>query len=292
MTQVRFKQVDVFTAERFKGNPVAVVLEADGLTDEHMQQIANWTNLSETTFVIATTSAEADYRVRIFTPRSELPFAGHPTIGTAHALMEAGIIVPTEGALVQECGAGLVKLEVSVDEANQQRIAFELPEAKFTPLNDSEVDELEAILGTAIVRDRRPALVDVGARWILAQLPDAQAVLVNGPEFERMCVQNIQAKATGVVIFGKHIDNGLPGVEVRAYAPACGVNEDPVCGSGNGAMAAFIRHTKQTDYFGRSLLASQGVKVGRAGFIHLTIGDDVITVGGQAVTCIDGSISI
>ncbi len=114
----------------------------------------------------------------------------------------------------------------------------------------------------------------------------------NRPELERMKIHNFQAKATGVVIFGEYTDAGPAGVEVRAYAPACGVNEDPVCGSGNGAMAAFIRHTKQTSYFGRNLLASQGVKVGRAGFIHLSIGDDVITVGGQAVTCIEGAITV
>lgn len=292
MTQVRFKQVDVFTSERFKGNPVAVVLEADGLTDAQMQQIANWTNLSETTFVVSKTRAEADYCLRIFTPGSELPFAGHPTIGTAHALLEAGFIQPTEGVIIQECGAGLVTLDVSTDEAGQRQIGFELPEPQLVSLDEAEINDLEAILGTSIVRDFSPILVDVGARWIVVQLPNAQAVLANRPELEFMKTQNLRVKATGIVIFGEHTDGGPARVEVRAYAPACGVAEDPVCGSGNGAMAAFIRHTGQTKHFGRSLLASQGAKVGRAGFIHLSIGDDVIKVGGQAITCIDGLISI
>ncbi|MGE4406132.1 PhzF family phenazine biosynthesis protein [Pseudomonas sp.] len=292
MRQVSFKQVDVFTAERFKGNPVAVVLEADGLTDAQMQRIANWTNLSETTFVVRKTRAAADYRVRIFTPLSELPFAGHPTIGTAHALLEAGLVRPSDGVLVQECGAGLVRLELSTDETGSRRIAFELPEAAIRPLNDAELDELEGVLGTPVVRDFRPGLIDVGPRWIVAQLPDARTVLANRPDLQRMKTWNSRARATGVVIFGEHAEGGPARLEVRAYAPACGVNEDPVCGSGNGAMAAFIRHTGQTGHFGETLLASQGTVVGRAGFIHLSISDDAIRVGGQAVTCIDGSIAL
>ncbi|MCW3150096.1 PhzF family phenazine biosynthesis protein [Stutzerimonas stutzeri] len=290
MKQVSFKQVDVFTAERFKGNPVAVVLDADGLSDAQMQQIANWTNLSETTFVVSKTTASADYRVRIFTPASELPFAGHPTIGTAHALLEAGLVRPTAGGLVQECAAGLVRLELSTDEAGRQRIAFELPEPTLLPLEEAEVGELEGILGASILREFRPCLVDVGARWVVAQLSDAQAVAANRPDFERMKRHSNRARATGVVIFGQYADDHAAGVEVRAFAPACGINEDPVCGSGNGAMAAFIRQTGQTQRFGTTFLASQGANVGRSGFIHLGICDDLITVGGQAVTCIDGSI--
>ncbi|OCX17431.1 PhzF family phenazine biosynthesis protein [Pseudomonas graminis] len=291
MTEICFKQVDVFTAERFMGNPVAVVLEAEGLSDDQMQQIANWTNLSETTFVLPKKEAVADYRVRIFTPGSELPFAGHPTIGTAHALLEAGVIHASAGVVIQECGVGLVRLHVSVDKLANQVIAFELPEATITTLQDAEVRQLEAILGMP-VHGPRPALVDVGARWIVAQLPDARQVLENQPDLEQMKIHNLKARATGVVIFGKHQDGSDAGVEVRAYAPACGVNEDPVCGSGNGAMAAFIRDTGQASDFGTSLLASQGVKVNRRGFIQLSITGDVITVGGNAVTCISGTMSI
>ncbi|PYG78416.1 MULTISPECIES: PhzF family phenazine biosynthesis protein [unclassified Pseudomonas] len=292
MKQVGFKQVDVFTSKRYKGNPVAVVLQADDLTDEQMQQIAHWTNLSETTFVIAKTQAEADYRVRIFTPGSELPFAGHPTIGTAHALIEAGLVTPKNGVLIQECGAGLIKLDVKVDASGSQQIAFELPTPKISPLDDGQVDRLEASLGTPILREFTPCLVDVGARWVVAQLVSAEAVLQNRPALEPMKVDNLEAKATGVIIFGEYKDEGPADVEVRAYAPACGVSEDPVCGSGNGAMAAFIRHTGQTGYFGESVQASQGLILGRAGTIHLNIQDQTIRVGGEAVTCIDGSITL
>lgn len=292
MKQVGFKQVDVFTTKRYKGNPVAVVLQADDLTDEQMQQIANWTNLSETTFVLAKTEAQADYRVRIFTPGSELPFAGHPTIGTAHALIEAGLVSPDNGVLIQECGAGLVRLDVTVDAAGNQQIAFELPTPRISPLHQGQVDRLEASLGTAVMREFTPCLVDVGARWIVAQLSSAEAVLQNRPALEPMKRDNLEAKATGVLIFGEYKDEGASDVEVRAYAPACGISEDPVCGSGNGAMAAFIRHTGQTGHFGQNVRASQGLVLGRAGTIHLDIQDHAIKVGGQAVTCIDGSIRL
>ncbi|MNQ99691.1 Trans-2,3-dihydro-3-hydroxyanthranilate isomerase [compost metagenome] len=268
------------------------MLQADGLTDAEMQQIANWTNLSETTFVIAKTEETADYRVRIFTPGSELPFAGHPTIGTAHALIEAGMVIPSNGVLIQECGAGLIRLDVTIDAAGEQQIAFELPKPKITPLSDTEIDRLQASLGSPLMREFSPCLVDVGARWVVAQLSSAEAVLENRPALEPMKADNLQAKATGVIIFGEYKDEGASDVEVRAYAPACGVSEDPVCGSGNGAMAAFIRHTGQTRYFGENVQASQGLILGRAGIIHLNIQDHAIKVGGQAVTCIDGTITL
>lgn len=133
MAHLRFKQVDVFTSVRFLGNPVAVVLEAKGLSDDEMQRIANWTNLSETTFVVPATQQGADYRVRIFTPQSELPFAGHPTLGTAHALLEAGLITPTGGKLVQECGAGLVELTVCTSVRFDTVDRVQPPDATFGP---------------------------------------------------------------------------------------------------------------------------------------------------------------
>src|SRR5574337_1635154 len=144
-----FKQVDVFTSVPFSGNPVAVILDARGLSESQMQRIANWANLSETTFVLPPTQAEADYRVRIFTPHVELPFAGHPTLGTAHALLEAGKIAARNGRLTQECAKGLIALTVSTGESNTVQIAFELPLPSFSPLSTNQVDELEEIIGAA-----------------------------------------------------------------------------------------------------------------------------------------------
>ena len=289
MQTLPFKQVDVFTGVPFKGNPLAVVLKADGLTVEQMQQIANWTNLSETTFVLPATST-ADYRVRIFTPAAELPFAGHPTIGTAHALLEAGLIEARDGVLVQECGKGLVNLRVEFDDQGGRWISFELPQPELTLLTEGEIAELEAILGCPVSRQAPPRLIDVGARWIVAQLADAQAVLASRPDFARMKIQDTKARATGVVVFGEY-DAGAPArVEVRAFAPACGIDEDPVCGSGNGCMAAFIRASGQLARFGDRFVASQGMVVGRAGMLRIGIDAERIEVGGMSVTCIEGNL--
>lgn len=292
MTRLPFKTVDVFTTVPFKGNPVAVVLDANGLTTEQMQQIASWTNLSETTFVVPATTDGADYRVRIFTPGAELPFAGHPTIGTAHALLEAGVIEARNGALVQQCGFGLIQLKVEQAGDGARWISFDLPEPKLSALDDVQIQELQAILGTSLEKNAPPCLVDVGARWVVAQLPSAQAVFDTVPDLQRMRLQDSTGKHTGVVIFGKHAPETEAKIEVRAFAPAHGVNEDPVCGSGNGSVAAYIRHTGQVDEFGSDFLATQGAAVGRAGKLRLSIADDAIRVGGNAITCVDGALSL
>jgi len=289
MQGVPFKQVDVFTGVRFKGNPVAVILKADTLTTGQMQRVANWTNLSETTFVVPSANPQADYSVRIFTPASELPFAGHPTVGTAHALLEAGLVRPRNGTLVQECGVGLVRLKV--EESHDGRwISFELPQPSATPLAESTVAEIEAILGVTVSHEHAPCLIDAGVRWVVAQLQDAETVLAARPDLQRLASIDLQSE--GVVIFGEYPTGSPAHIEVRAFAPRQGVNEDPVCGSGNGCVAAFIRHTTQTAHFGAEYLASQGGALGRAGRIRMSISDSSIRVGGQAVTCVDGRLFV
>lgn len=292
MASISFKQVDVFTAVRFKGNPVAVVLQADELSTEQMQQIANWTNLSETTFVVPTTDAQADYRVRIFTPNAELPFAGHPTIGTAHALLEAGLVTAKNGILIQQCGAGLVNLKVHHAEDGARWIFFDLPDPKMSALTTSQVQELEGILGMSLTGSPTPYLIDVGARWVVAQLPSAQAVLNTVPDLQRMKAQDLKGQHTGVVIFGEQDKGAQSRIEVRAFAPAHGVNEDPVCGSGNGSVGAYIRQTGQVEHFGDDFLATQGAMVGRAGVLRLTLHENKVQVGGNAITCIDGVLAL
>lgn len=290
MKTVPLKTVDVFTATPFKGNPVAVVLDASTLSTAQMQQIASWTNLSETTFVLPVTAPGADYHLRIFTPGGELPFAGHPTIGTAHALLEAGQVAARDGVLVQQCAAGLVRLAVDYAHDGARWISFDLPEPSCTELSAAQADELCAILKTQLAPGAAPCLVDVGARWVIAQLPSAQAVRECAPDFARMRAQDLKGRHTGVVVFGPHAPGADARIEVRAFAPAHGINEDPVCGSGNGSLAAYLRHTGQADAFGRDFLATQGACVGRAGILRLSIDDDVIRVGGNAITCVDGAI--
>jgi PhzF family phenazine biosynthesis protein len=291
-----FKQVDVFTSQPFKGNPVAVVLQAEGLSTQQMQGIAHWTNLSETTFVLPVSqehTGQADYRVRIFTPGGELPFAGHPTIGTAHALLEAGVISARDGALVQECGAGLVRLQLSDDAEGRRRIAFELPRPAVTPLDAEGIAELEAVLGCAVRRGEAvPRLIDVGARWIVAQLDDAQAVLGCRPDFTRMQLRDMRDHNTGVTVFGEHTPGAPARVEVRSFAPAHGVVEDPVCGSGNGCVGVFIRDSGQAARLGPDYIASQGAALGRAGQVFVSLEAGRVRVGGAAVTCVEGTIAL
>lgn len=282
-----YKVVDAFSAVPFKGNPVAVILDAEGLSDVEMQAIANWTNLSETTFVLPATQAGADYRLRIFTPRSELPFAGHPTLGSAHAVVESGLVQPRDGLIVQECAKGLV--QIRIDETGSDRLFhLELPDPQIETLGASDVEELEAALGFALDRANPAAIVDVGPIWVIAQVEDAQAVLALEPDFARLAQFERRLGATGVTVFGAYEQGAQSDIEVRSFAPSCGVSEDPVCGSGNGSVAAY-RKANHPLTSGLNYVASQGACVGRNG--HIAVGyraDGTITVGGRCVTCVDG----
>lgn len=287
-----FKQVDVFTSVPFGGNPVAVVLDAQGLSQSQMQRIANWTHLSETTFVLPPTQPDADYRVRIFTPRAELPFAGHPTLGTAHALLEAGWIAARHGGLTQECAAGLIALTVSTGDSGAVKIAFDLPSPSYAALSAEQVDELEEIIGAPVLRTHPPKFINVGPTWAIVQLADADTVLSLTPDMARLSSFDLRMGATGVVAFGAYAKGAEAAMEVRAFAPNEGVNEDPVCGSGNGAVAAFVRDAGLVDVFGSTYTSSQGAVVGRSGKLSIDIdASGAIRVGGESVTCIDGTIT-
>jgi len=288
MPSLPFKQVDVFTHVRFKGNPVAVVLEGDGLSSAQMQQIAHWTNLSETTFVLAPTLPGAAYQVRIFTPGSELPFAGHPTIGTAHALLEAGRVHAVDGKLTQQCQAGLIAVHVDEAADGARWIGFTLPPAAFTALPAAELAALTALLGVAPARHAAPMLVDVGARWVLVQLDDAQAVLAATPDFARMKALDAAGRRTGVVLFGRYPEGSPADYEMRAFAPAHGIDEDPVCGSGAGCLGAYLRETRQVEH--ADLTLGQGRMVTRDGRIRLGVHRAAITVAGNAITCVEGAL--
>ncbi|MBD1230100.1 PhzF family phenazine biosynthesis protein [Acinetobacter seifertii] len=288
MSVVAFKQVDVFTSQAFKGNPVAVIMDASTLTSEQMQAIANWTNLSETTFVLPATDSQADYQVRIFTPQSELPFAGHPTIGSAYALLEAGLVTPKDGKLVQQCAAGLVTLTVS----DSKHISFELPKPKITPLDTMHTEKLAEILKCQIDTQWNAALVDVGARWIVLQAVNAEAVLDSQPDFAALKEHDLEMKVGGATVYGFYENNDEQHIEVRSFAPSIGINEDPVCGSGNGSVASFIRYHEILPAQNDVVLSSQGRALGRDGQLQLELHQDKILVGGTAVTCIDGSITL
>jgi PhzF family phenazine biosynthesis protein len=274
-----FKQVDVFTSVPLLGNPVAVVLDGTGLTTAQMQATARWTNLSETTFVLPVTQTGADYHVRIFTPNSELPFAGHPTLGTAHALIEAELVTPKEGKLIQQCAVGLVDVSVTAT-----GLSFRLPRYAFEDAPAGE--DLAAAIGSVIYGV--PQIVDVGPRWVIAELASASAVETLSPDLLALAAYERAHRVTGLTVYAL---GGAGDISVRTFAPSDGVPEDPVCGSGNGAVAAYRLRAGQIKD-GDVYLATQGRQVGRDGKVTVRIAGADVHVGGACVTCVDGVFSL
>lgn len=283
-----FKQVDVFTRKPFWGNPVAVVIGAEGLTSEEMQRIAAWTNLSETTFVLPPSSSQADYRLRIFTPKQELPFAGHPTIGSAHAVIESAFASPRLGKLRQECLAGILDLSVEETE-NGKRILVQAPKAKMASISEGVARLLTNALGAPFVADTPPLRVDVGVIWLVANMGDASAVAALRPDMDTLAKVSNAAQVAGVTVFGRAND-GVSALHVRSFAPIQGIPEDPVCGSGNASVAAFLIHSDLIKLYGSQYFARQGMQVGRDGQVAVRVVGESIEIGGYAVTCVDGSL--
>ena len=223
-----FTQVDVFSPEPLLGNPVAVVHDADGVSDEQMAAFARWTNLSETTFLLSPTAPEADYRLRIFTPGRELPFAGHPTLGSAHAWLEAGGRPHADGQVVQECGAGLVTLR------RGERLAFAAPPlVRSGSVDEADLATITRALGIEHSDVVDAAWVDNGPGWVAVLLRDADAVLALDPDPAAFGGLDI-----GVV--GLHPVGGECAIEVRAFVPGMGIPEDPVTGSLNAGLAQWL----------------------------------------------------
>ena len=271
-----FRQVDGFCSEALRGNPVAVVLDADGVTDEQMRAFARWTNLSETTFLLPPTDPAADYRLRIFTPGSELPFAGHPTIGSAHAWLEAGGRPASAERVVQECGAGLVALRRTAD-----RLAFAAPPlTRSGPVDATDLTGVVAALGLTVDDVVDAAWVDNGPGWMGLLLRDADQVLALRPDFSAL------REDVGVV--GPR-SSGDTACEVRACCPAeTGITEDPVTGSLNAGLAMWLAGT----VLPASYVAAQGAAIGRAGRVHVELDGDTVWVGGDAQTVIHGTVSV
>jgi PhzF family phenazine biosynthesis protein len=313
-----FKQVDVFTDTAYLGNALAVVLDGGGLSDAAMQRFARWTNLSETTFLAEPTNAAADYRVRIFTPAGELPFAGHPTLGSCHAWLEAGGQGQTEGSVVQECAVGLVTIqrELQRDDQRPERLSFAAP-----PLRRSQPEAalLVAVIEALGLHSRRI----VAAQWLdngpvflgllldspetVLQLTPDHAALVklnlkvgvagiyaddnaNAPPLIGRINREAAAFTTAATQTGNLTANDTPLLEVRGFCAARGVNEDPVTGSLNASLAQWLIGD---GYLPERYLASQGVCIERAGQVYIhRDGAGQVWVGGQSVSCIDGSVTV
>jgi len=277
--QRRFSQLDVFATGPYSGNPLAVVLDGDGLTSDEMQQFANWTNLSETTFVLPPTDPSADYRVRIFTTTWELPFAGHPTLGTCAAWMDGGGVPADAEALVQECGIGLVRIRRQGD-----RFAFAAPELiRSGPVDDALRARIERTLGTRVVD---VTWADNGPGWVVAELESADAVLAVTPDFGDTLDLKLGVVGRPAPQAARDHD-----VEVRSFFPGpSGMAEDPVTGSLNASIAQWLmaRDPALTSY-----VARQGTALHRDGRVHIERdARGTIWVGGNVTTSVIGTVEI
>jgi PhzF family phenazine biosynthesis protein len=283
-----FSQVDVFAESPLTGNPVAVVHDATGLDDEQMAAFANWTNLSETTFLLPPTEAGAeagaDYRLRIFTPATELPFAGHPTLGSAHAWLENGGEPRTPGELVQECGAGLVTLRSG---GAGERLAFRAPPfLRSGPVDQAELTAVAAAIGLEPHQVLGAEWVDNGPGWLGLELDSAETVLSLRPDFTALPVE------TGVI--GPHDEKARAehgaDVEVRAFCPGLSIPEDPVTGSLNAGLAVWLTRAGRLP---ASYVARQGTALGRDGRVSIETdehGD--VWVGGAGRTLVRGTLQL
>jgi PhzF family phenazine biosynthesis protein len=286
----RFHQLDVFTATPLLGNPLAVVHGAQGLSDAQMAAFARWTNLSETTFLLPPTQPEADYRVRIFTPATELPFAGHPTLGSCFAWLAAGGQARSPEQVVQECGVGLVRVRRDVQQGVRdgvqhgvQRLAFAAPPLRRTGLLDAAtLRQIELALALQAGDVLHHQWVDNGPGWCAVMLRTAAQVLALKPNFAAL-----GALKLGVI--APHLPGADAQFEVRAFVPALSVPEDPVTGSLNAGLAQWLigAGLASTHY-----VAAQGTALGRAGRVYLQQSGADVWVGGDVVSCVEGEVTL
>lgn len=279
----RFTQVDVFTAAPLKGNPLAVVVDGEGLSDADMQAFANWTNLSETTFLLPPTDPAADYRVRIFTTVRELPFAGHPTLGSCHAWLAAGG-QPKGQAVVQQCGVGLVTVR-----RDGARLAFAAPPLRRSgPVEEGMLAQIRAGLGLAPDDIMTHQWVDNGPGWCAVMLASAEQVLALQPDWSHM--HGLELGVVGpwkVGAVAPRADG--PQFEVRAFISSDGVPEDPVTGSLNAGIAQWLIGAGLAP---DAYVAAQGTALGRAGRVHVQREGDVIWIGGDVTPLVQGQVRL
>jgi PhzF family phenazine biosynthesis protein len=284
MNKRSFLQLDVFASAPGRGNPLAVVLDAADLDSAAMQAMAAWLNLSETTFVLPATQAGADYRLRIFTPRQELPFAGHPSVGTAHAVIERGLATPRDGRLVQECGAGLLPIRVD-GEGRQRRLHVRAPRGTELAADPTSILPSLRAAGEGALR---PVVIDNGPRWWCVELADEAAVRTLAPDLDAMANGTRATRTVGVAVFARCVRQPYALV-VRAFVPADGIPEDPVTGSANAAICAWLHASDALP--DQRFLSSQGREVGRDGIVECEVdGDGEVWIGGQTQTVVEGEI--
>ncbi len=286
MTTARYLQLDVFADRIGGGNPLGVVLDAQGWSFEAMQGFAAWTNLVETTFVLPPTGPSASYQLRIFTPSHEIPFAGHPTIGSAHAVLDAGIATPREGLLVQECGAGLLPIRVE-GEGPLRRLFVQAPRARIVetglihPL-------LRQLLHAHPLGALPPALVEGGRRWWIAEFDEESHLRNWRPDHALIAALAHATDSLGLCVFARSRGRSDYEVAVRAFPAGVGIVEDPASGAANGLLAAYVAAQEPHGNLARGYRVSQGREIGRDARIRIRIEDGAAWVGGRTQTVVEG----
>ncbi len=285
----RFLQVDVFAPRPGAGNPLAVVFDAADLDLAQMQALAAWTNLAETTFVLPPTTPDADYRVRIFTTQKEIAFAGHPSIGTAHAVLATGLATPRDGLLMQECQAGLLPVRVSVVDGKQS-LSVRVPRSKIV-VDDGAPTVLDKIVPATLRGALKPTLVEGGRRWWLAELQDEAAVRSFQSDRKAILALARDSNSLGLCVFARTASPGDAGLVVRAFPLGVGIDEDPASGAANAAIAAFLDEADALGALGKRYLVSQGREIGRDASLELRIDEQhEVWVGGESQALIDGEM--
>lgn len=289
MTSRRYVQLDVFADRPGAGNPLAVVLDAEGLDDATMQAIARWTRLPETTFVFPATKPEASYGIRIFSPRREVPFAGHPSVGTAHAVLEAGLATPRDGMLVQDGIAGLLPLRV-IGSGATRTIAVRTPRAKVMEIATPEDVRLRDVLGTLPLGDLPPALMDGGRRWWLAELRDEAALRSATPPWGAIGKLAHETESMGMCVFARS-DDPVYFLAVRAWVGAPAQFEDAASGAANATLAAWLASQDALPGNDGRYRISQGREVGYDAIIELHVDDQgEVWSGGRICNVVTGRI--
>lgn len=283
----RYLQLDVFPAAPGGGNPLGVVLDAAGWSEADMQRFAAWTDLVETTFVLPATKAGASYRLRIFTPSKEIPFAGHPTVGSAHAVLECGLARPIDGHLVQECGAGL--LPIRVEDAAARRLFVRAPAAQVLREGGADQPLLLALLDGVRLGKLPPAFVEGGRRWWVAEFADEAAVRSWNPDHEAIARLARASDGLGLCVFARCSGAGHDLV-VRAFPAGVGIVEDPASGAANGLIAAWIAQREPDGPLARGYRVSQGREMGRDASLLIRIESGAIWVGGTTATVVTGHV--
>lgn len=289
MNPRRYVQVDVFADRPGAGNPLAVVLDAEGLRDDEMQAIAKWTRLPETTFVLPATGDDASYRIRMFSPRREVPFAGHPSVGTAHAVLEAGLATPRDGLLVQDGIAGKLPLRVTGD-GHTRTIAVRTPRASVREIAHRDDPRLRDVLRTLPLGELPPALMDGGRRWWLAELENEAALRAATPPWEAIGILAQSTDSMGLCVYARS-DDPVYYLAVRAWVGAPAQFEDAASGAANATLAAWLASQNALPGDSGFYRISQGREVGHDAIIELTVDDagDVWS-GGRVCTVVEGAI--